>query len=43
MAIVDWALHSFIKTRVASETMTDSDIIPGFRELTNFKFLNYKS
>jgi hypothetical protein len=34
----DWALHSFIKTRVASENMTD--IIPGCRELTNFKSLN---
>jgi hypothetical protein len=33
---LDLALHSFIKTRVASENMTD--IIPGCRELTNFEF-----
>jgi hypothetical protein len=34
----NWALHSFIKTRVASENMTD--IIPGCRELKNFKSLH---
>ena len=33
-----WALHKFIKTRVATETMTD--IIPGCGELTNFKPLH---
>jgi hypothetical protein len=36
--VFDWALHSFIKTRVASENMTD--IIPGSRKLTNFKSLD---
>jgi hypothetical protein len=37
----EWALHSFIKTKVASESMTD--IIPGCCELTNKQLPNVEN